>query len=90
MDAVAYRDLVLEIIRRSGKEPGFKVLPGRWVVERPFSWMTRWKRVVRDYEQRLDVSEAMIHVALGSHAPQDCPSVTMLKRTFSPCATWRL
>ncbi len=37
-----------------------------WVVERTFGWMTRWKRLVRDYEQRLDVSEAMIHVALGS------------------------
>ncbi|WP_439497290.1 transposase [Bosea sp. (in: a-proteobacteria)] len=37
-----------------------------WVVERTFGWVTRWKRLVRDYEQRLDVSEAMIHVALGS------------------------
>ena len=27
---------------------------------------SRWRRLVRDYEQRLDVSEAMIHVALGS------------------------
>lgn len=56
----------LEIIRRSDKEDGFKVLPRRWVVERTFGWMTRWKRLVRDYEQRIDVSEAMIHVALGS------------------------
>jgi transposase len=66
MDAAAYRDFVLEIVRRTDKEPGFKVLPRRWVVERTFGWMTRWKRLVRDYEQRLDVSEAMIHVALGS------------------------
>jgi len=66
MDAAAYRDFVLEIIRRTDKDPGFKVLPRRWVVERTFGWMTRWKRLVRDYEQRLDVSEAMIHVALGS------------------------
>ena len=47
-------------------EPGFKVLPRRWVVERTFGWMTRWRRLVRDYEQRLDVSDAMIHVAMGS------------------------
>lgn len=26
----------------------------------------RWRRLVRDYEQRLDLSEAMIHVAMGS------------------------
>ena len=66
MDAAAYQDFVLEIIRRSDKEAGFKVLPRRWVVERTFGWMTRWKRLVRDYEQRIDVSEAMIHIALGS------------------------
>ncbi len=35
-----------------------------WVVERIFGWMTSWKRPVRDNDQRLDVSEAMIHVAL--------------------------
>ncbi len=66
MDAAAYRDFVIDIIRRADKEAGFKVLPRRWVVERTFGWMTRWRRLVRDYEQRLDVSEAMIHVALGS------------------------
>lgn len=66
MDAAAYRDFVLEIIRRTDKDNGFKVLPRRWVVERTFGWMTRWRRLVRDYEQRIDVSEAMIHVAMGS------------------------
>lgn len=62
----AHRDFVIGIVRRTYKQPGFKVLPRRWVVERTFGWMTRWKRLVRDYEQRLGVSEAMIHVALGS------------------------
>ena len=61
-----FRDFVLEIVRRSDKDPGFKVLPRRSVVERAFVWMTRWRRLVRDYETRLDVSEAMIHVAMGS------------------------
>jgi len=36
MDAAAYRDLVLEIVRRSDARVGFKVLPRRWVVERTF------------------------------------------------------
>lgn len=76
MDAVGYRDFVLEIVRRSDAEPGFKVLPRRWVVERTFGWMTRWRRLVRDYEQRLDVSEAMIHLALGS---------LLLRRIAHPC-----
>lgn len=64
LDAAAYRDCVLEIVRRTDKESGSKSCPR--VVERTFGWMTRRKRLVRDYVQRIDVSEAMIHVAMGS------------------------
>lgn len=66
MDKAAFLDFVIDVVRRIDNEPGFKVLPRRWVIERSFGWMTRWRRLVRDYEQRLDVSEAMIHVAMGS------------------------
>lgn len=66
MDKAAFLDFVIEVVRRIDNEPGFKVLPRRWVVERTFGRMVRWRRLVRDYEQRLDVSEAMIHVAMGS------------------------
>lgn len=55
----------VEIIRRSDDVSGFKVLPRRRVVERTFGWMTRWRRLVRDYDKRLDVSEAMIHLAMA-------------------------
>ncbi len=37
-----------------------------FVVERTFSGMMRWRRLVRDDEMRLDVSTAMMHIALGS------------------------
>ena len=66
LDKAAFLDFVVEIVRRIDAEPGFKVLPRRWVVERTFGWLIRWRRLVRDFEQRLDVSEAMIHVAMGS------------------------
>ena len=65
MDKAAFNDFVVEIVRRIDSDPGFKVLPRRWVVERTFGWMTRWRRLVRDYEKRIDVSKAMIHVAMG-------------------------
>lgn len=52
---------------RSDDVSGFKVLPRRWVVERTFGWMTRWRRLVRYYEKRLDVSKAMIHLATASN-----------------------
>ena len=67
MDKAAYLDFVIEVIRRSDDQKGFKVLPRRWVVERTFGWMTRWRRLVRDYEQRIDIPQAMILVAMGGN-----------------------
>ncbi|WP_353045535.1 IS5 family transposase [Mesorhizobium sp. M1365] len=53
MDKAAYLDFVIEIIRRSDDQKAFEVLPRRWVVERTFAWMTRWRRLVRDWHRRL-------------------------------------
>src|SRR6202035_2057586 len=55
MDKAAFKDFVIEIVRRIDDDPGFKVLPRRWVVERTFGWITRWRRLVRDYEKRIRV-----------------------------------
>lgn len=64
LDKAAFLDFTVEIVRRTDK--GFTILPRRWVVERTFGWLTRYRRLVRDYEARLDVSEAMIYASLGS------------------------
>jgi transposase len=64
IDKAAFLEFVVEIVRRS--DQGFKILPRRWVVERSFGWLTRFRRLVRDYEARLDVSEEMIYAAMGS------------------------
>lgn len=62
LDKAAFLDFVVEIVRRS--DPGFAILPKRWVVERTFGWLTQYRRLVRDYEARIDVSEAMIYAAM--------------------------
>jgi transposase len=67
MGKAAYLDLVVELIRRSDDQKGFQVLPRRWVVERSFGWMIRWRCLVRNYERRIDVSHAMIFAAMGSN-----------------------
>ena len=72
MNKAAFLDLVIDIVRRSDKQCGFEVIPRRWVVERTFGWMIRWRRLVRDYEKRLDVSEAMIHVDKATSPTRDC------------------
>lgn len=53
----------LEIVRRPTGVKGFVLVPKRWVVERTFSWLTRWRRLSRDYEHRADSSESMVHIA---------------------------
>lgn len=67
MDKAYLLDFAVEVIRRSDNQKGFKVLPRRWVVARTFGWMIRWRRLVRDYEKHIDVSHAMILVAMGGN-----------------------
>jgi transposase len=54
--------LTLQIIKRSDK-PGFQVVSRRWVVERTFGWLLRYRRLVRDYERRPAHHEAMVYWA---------------------------
>ena len=64
LDNAAFLDFVIEVIRRTDTDPGFKVIPRRWVVARSFGWLTRYRRLVRDDEARRDISEAMIYPAM--------------------------
>ncbi len=53
---------VLEIVRRC--EPhGFQVLRRRWVVERTFAWLGRYRRLSKDYEALCATSEAFVYIA---------------------------
>lgn len=56
--------LRLEIVKRLGESKGFKVLPKRWIVERTFSWFYKSRRLCRDYEVRIDHSEAMLRICM--------------------------
>jgi len=53
----------IEIIKRSDKAEGFKVLPRRWVVERTFGWLGRNRRLSKDYERNTTSSVAWILLA---------------------------
>ena len=58
--------------------------PCRWVVERTFAWLTRWRRLVRDYEARIDVFEAMTPSLWQASSSGGSAIETVLKRTLSP------
>ena len=49
---------LLEIVKRPGDAEGFVVLYRRWVVERTFAWMSRCRRLSKDYERTLESSVA--------------------------------
>src|SRR5579859_3915800 len=55
---------VLEIIKRTDAVKGFKLLPRRWVVERTFGWLGRYRRLSKDYERLPGSSEAMVYWAM--------------------------
>ena len=54
----------LQIVKRSDGVKGFAVLPKRWIVERTFGWLGRYRRLSKDYEQLTENSEAMIHIVM--------------------------
>ncbi len=55
---------LLQIVKRNDDVTGFQVLPRRWVVERTFAWLGRYRRLSKDYEYLTASSEAMIYVAM--------------------------
>lgn len=52
--------IVVEIVRKKEGQRGFEVLPRRWVVERTFGWLVKWRRLCRDYERTTEHAEAMV------------------------------
>ena len=57
-------DWLVEIVKRSDDTEGFVVLPRRWVEERTFGWLVRFRRLSRDYEELPETSAAMIYAAM--------------------------
>lgn len=52
----------VEVVKRIKDE--FEVLPRRWVVERTFGWLGRYRRLSKDYELLPEVSESMVYAAM--------------------------
>lgn len=58
--AAALHGIALEVVKLPEAKKGFVLLPHRWIVERSFSWKSRFRRLVRDYE-RLPETVAGLH-----------------------------
>jgi transposase len=53
----------IEIVQRPTGVKGFQLLPRRWVVERTFAWLVRYRRLRADYETEPASSRGWIYVA---------------------------
>ena len=56
----------LEVVARPPGAKGFAPRPRRWVVERSFAWIGRYRRLSKDYEGLVGTSEAMTWAAVGA------------------------
>ena len=56
--------LRLEIVKRPPHAEGFEVIPRRWVIERTFGWLSRNRRLAKDFERMIEHSSAMVVVAI--------------------------
>ncbi len=54
----------LESVPKLEGQQGFVVLPRRWVVERTFAWLSKFRRLSKDFEERPESSEAWIRLAM--------------------------
>ena len=58
----------MHIVRRQPGEPhvkGFQVQPKRWIVERTFAWLGRYRRLSKDFEYLTSSSEAFVYLAMS-------------------------
>ena len=55
--------LLTTILRPTGVK-GYVHLPKRWIVERTFGWLNRYRRLAKDYERTIASSEAFVKIAM--------------------------
>ena len=54
----------VEIVRKAKGRRGSAVVLWRWIVERTFAWLGRYRRLKSDYERLPETTEAIIHIAM--------------------------
>ena len=55
---------LLTVVKRKPESHHFEVLPRRWVVKRTLAWLSRCRRLSKDYEELTESSEAWVHIAM--------------------------
>lgn len=64
-EAASEHGIQLEVVRLPEAKRGFVLLPRRWVVERSFAWLARFRRLARDYERLATTLRGLHYVAFS-------------------------
>jgi putative transposase len=55
--------IAIEVVKKIADQIGFHVLPRRWAVERTFAWISRNRRLAKDFEGTIASAEAFLYAA---------------------------
>ena len=58
-----YISCAVEVVQKPADQVGFAVLPKRWVVERTFAWLGRYRQLSKEYDRRPESTEGWIYLA---------------------------
>ena len=64
--AARHLGLTVDVVSPPAGQRGFQVLPRRWVVERTFAWLQRYRRLARDWEAASWSACAFIYIAASN------------------------
>ena len=56
--------VILLLVRKDPEQKGFVAQPKRWIVERTFGWLNRYRRLAKDHERTTESSAAFVYVAM--------------------------
>jgi transposase len=63
--AASSHGIRLEVVKLPEAKKGFVLLPRRWVVERSFAWVSRFRRLARDYERLPETVAGLTFLVFG-------------------------
>ncbi len=75
--------ITLEVVSNPANQKGFVVVPRRWVVERTFAWLSKYRRLSKDYEHRVEYSETWVYIASISRMLHSLSPNDQLERPYS-------
>jgi len=58
-----YLSCAVEVVEKATGQVGFALLPKRWVVERTFAWLGRYRQLSKEYDRRPESTEGWIYLA---------------------------